>query len=235
MTMALPKNPSKYWRSKKFCMPKEYLFKKHVLLGFTSAQIAHMHERDLGIKVSERTVRDYLQAYGIYQYRRTKKPKPKPKPKKPYSREDAAKYLRDRAHAGKDLRKYLDSLSERYRLESLRRFFKNMGRKRLYKHLNNREKEAITFIIKNYEVSGTLADLVAPNRRIMIGWPRIEEIRKEQGLSVYRFCKISKIDRSTYHVVQKKVEAKSGYRKTVLKIARALNVPASEISKEIKE
>ncbi|NGX46222.1 MAG: hypothetical protein K940chlam2_01409, partial [Chlamydiae bacterium] len=27
-----------------------------------------MHERDLGIKVSERTVRDYLQAYGIYQY-----------------------------------------------------------------------------------------------------------------------------------------------------------------------
>lgn len=216
-------------------MPKEYLFKKHVLLGYTSAQIAHIHWQELGIKVSERTVRDYLQAYGIYQYRRTKKPKPKPKPKKPYSREDAAKYLRDRAHAGKDLKKYLDSLSERYRLESLRRFFKNMGKKRLYKHLNNREKEAIAFIIKNYEVSGTLADLVAPNRRITIEWPRIEEIRIEQGMSKYRFCIVSKIDRYTYHMVQKNGKAKSGYRKTVLKIARALEVPPSEISKEIKE
>ena len=103
------------------------------------------------------------------------------------------------------------------------------------KHLNNREKEAITFIIKNYEVSGTLADLVAPNRRIMIGWPRIEEIRKEQGLSMYRFCKISKIDRYTYHMVQKKGDSKYGYRMTVRKIARALGVHATEISKEIKE
>lgn len=216
-------------------MPKEYLFKLHVILGYNSTEIARIHRRDLGVKISERTVRDYLQAYGIYEYRRKSREKQKPKKKKPYNKTSSAKYLGDRARAGKDLKNYLDSLSKKYRTESLRRFFKNMGKKRLYKHLNNREKETLAFIIKNYEVSGSLADLVLPNRKIIIDWPRVDEIRKEQGLSIYMFCKKSKLDIRTYHVVQKAGVKKTGLRKTVLKTSRALSVHASEISKEIKE
>ncbi len=216
-------------------MPKEYLFKLHVILGYNSTEIANIHQKELGVKISERTVRDYLQAYGIYEYRYKPREKQKPKKKKPYNRDGSTKWLRELTRDGKDLKSYLDSLSEGYRTSSLRKFFKDLGKKRSRKNLNKRERKVLAFIIKHYNVSGNLADLALPYRKIIIDWPRINEIRLEQGLSKYMLCKKSKIDMSTYFVIQRKLTEKTGYRKTALKIARALKVHASEISKEIKE
>jgi len=211
-------------------MPKAYLYKLHVLLGYNAREISAIHKNKLGVSVSERTVRDYLHKYGIYESREKVEKAKKKKTRGPRSKGVA--YLNHRLFIKRGVKVYLDSLNKWYRREVLNKFFRSVAKRG---HLTESEERTIRFIIKNYEMSSTVIDLVIPNRHVVIDWPRIEEIRKGLGVSRYAFCKKTGLDIPTYRVVQKEGKKKRGFRKTVLKVSSAFRVNPSEISKEITE
>jgi len=228
--VSLPKNPEKWHWRKRFLMPKAYLYKLHVLLGYNAREISAIHKNNLGVSVSERTVRGYLHKYGIYESREKFEKAKKKKIRGPRSKGVA--YLNHRLFIKREVKTYLDSLNKWYRREVLNKFFRSVVKRG---HLTESEERTIRFIIKNYEVSSTVIDLVIPNRQVMIDWPKIEEARKEMGVSRYAFCKKTGLDIPTYRMVQKKGMKKKGFRKTVLKISSAFRINPSEISREITE
>lgn len=221
-------------------MPKPYLYKLHVLMGYSSRQIAELHRKKLGFHVSERLVRDYLNKYEIY------RPAPvKAKEKKklnklivgPRSSKWNAKrnskivdYLNHRLFLRRGVKPYLDSMSERYRTTALNTFFRSVAKRTLTQN----QTATLRFIFQSYKVTPSVIDLIFPNRYVFIDWVKIEEIRKKLNIDKKNFLKKIKVARCWYYVVQEKEPPTTGYRSTVLKIVNGFkSIKTSEISKEI--
>jgi hypothetical protein len=235
----LPKNPDEWHWRKKFLMPKPYLYKLHVLLGYSSKQIAELHKKKLGFSVSERLVRDYLNKYEIYRPAPTREEKKKakrlivgPRSSKWNTKRNRKQvdYLNHRLFLRRGVKPYVDSLTERYRKNALNMFFRSAAKKKLTRN----QKNTLRFIFQSYEVTPSVIDLIFPNRYVLIDWVRIEEIRKELGVDVKSFFKKIKVARYWYYVVQNKKPPTVGYRSTVLRIVSGYkSIKTSEISKEI--
>lgn len=220
-------------------MPKPYLYKLHVLLGYSSRQIAELHKDKLGYHVSERLVRDYLNKYEIYRPAPTKEEDKKnkrvivgPRSSKWNTKRNRKQvdYLNHRLFLRRGVKPYIDSLTERYRKNALNMFFRSAAKRKLTQN----QIATLRFIFQSYEMTPSVIDLIFPNRYVLIDWVRIEEIRKELGMDVKNFLKEIKVARGWYYVVQDKEPPTTGYRSTVLRIVNEFkSIKTSEISKEI--
>lgn len=220
-------------------MPKPYLYKLHVLLGYSSRQIAKLHKDKLGFSVSERLVRDYLNRYEIYRPAPVKEEKKKikrlivgPRSSKWNAKRNSkiVDYLNHRLFLRRGVKPYLDSMSERYRTNALNTFFRSVAKRKITQN----QKATLRFIFQSYEVTPSVLDLIFPNRYVLIDWVKIEEIRKELGVDVKSFFKKIKVARYWHYVVQEKETPTIGYRSTVLRIISGYkSIKDSEISKEI--
>jgi len=237
----LPKNPDKWHWRKKFLMPKPYLYKLHVLLGYSATQIAEIHKKKLGFSVSKRLVQDYLNKYEIYRPAPTKEEEKKHKKIMVGSRcsnwdlkktRKAVEYLNHRLFLRRGVKPYIDSISKRYRKETLNKFFRSVAKRKL----SQNQTSTLRFIVQSYEVTPSVIDLIFPNRYVIIDWVRLEEIRKGFGLGKKPFSRKIKIDFCWYFRVQKKTTPKLVRRGTILRIAGNCEfVKPSHISKEIRE
>lgn len=233
-----PKFPDRYHWSKRFMMPKKYLYKVHVVLGYSPREIAELHKEMLGVATTAATVRRYLHKYGIY-----KNPTPKPKKKRrrrfiePRSSviveatSKGVKYLNERLARRRSVKPFLDPLGRWYQLRVLNKFFRSVA-KRL--PVPKRERAILWFIAKNYPVSPGVLDLIFPNRLVIIDWPRVEEIRGQLGVRKSEFIRKIKVDRKQYFNVQKNGVPSPGLRTTARNVAGPYKkIVLSEISKEI--
>lgn len=221
-------------------MPKPYLYKLHVLLGYSPKKIAKLHKNKLGFYVSDRLVRDYLNKYEIYRPAPVKSEEKKkskrliigPRSSKWNAKRNSkiVEYLFHRLFLRRGVKPYLDSMSERYRITALNTFFRSAAKRTLTQN----QTATLRFIFQSYKVTPSVIDLIFPNRYVLIDWVKIEEIRKELGVDVKTFFKKIKVARYWHYVVQKKKPPTVGYRSTVLRIVNGYkSIKPSEISKEI--
>lgn len=211
-------------------MPKSYLYKVHVLLGYSPRRIAKLHKEMLGVYVSPWAVRGYLKKYGIY-IRPPKKAEKKKRKQRYRGPAHGAKYLRERVRKGLGVKKFLDSFNDYWRAGILNKFFRSMSKKKL----KDSEERILRFIVRTYPYIGpSVIDLVLPKRKVVINWPLVEEVRKSLGVSVYEFCKKTKLDRCNYTLIKNRRQSAVGLRSTVLRIFEAYReMPILKISKEI--
>lgn len=221
-------------------MPKPYLYKLHVLLGYSSKQIAELHKKKLGFSVSERLVRDYLNKYEIYRPAPTKEEEKKRKKIMVGSRcpnwdlkktRKAVEYLNHRLFLRRGVKPFVDSISNRYRKETLNKFFRSVAKK---KKITRGQSDTLRFIFQSYEMTPSVIDLFFPNRYVILDWVKLEEIRKGFGLSKRAFARKIKVDNRCYFKIQKKEPPKLVRRSTIFRIADNCEfVNPSHISKEI--
>lgn len=241
--MVLPKKPREWHWNKKFLMPKTYLYKLHVILGYSPKKISDLHKSMLGISVSDQLVKDYLHAYKIY------RSPPKSKKKNGSfligSKKRAANYLLHRLFIKRGVKPFLDRITEEYRKKVLNLFFRKIAKRG---PITEDERNIIVFIVKNYTVSSSVIDLVLPDRKVIINWPKIEEFRQRIDIGISEFCERAGLDRSHYFEIRSRDKEAVGWRKTVRKIENAYCIHhkqgnrkgliltlSEEISKEIRE
>lgn len=223
-----PKHPNKYHWRKRFLIPKTYLFKLRVVEGLTVKEIAAWHQSELGVKVSERTVKYYLSKFQIFCPEEPKKKKKYKRP--PFNKAESLHYLQKCFRILQSPFKYLDNLSNEKRSNLLGRFFAQVWKKGSWTQDQN---EWLRRLMKRYDVSPRFADLLFPDRHVIFDWGEVNRLRAESRIPVGEFCKIIGITLRKYHLAYKKGTIKMS-RRYAIRMRYQFNFPPTQFSKEIR-
>lgn len=197
--------------------------------GFTVKDIATWHKSELGVKVSERTVKYYLTKFKIFCPEEPPKKKKKYK-RPPFNKAESLHYLQKCFRILQSPFTYLDKLSPKRRSSLTGRFFAQVWKKGSW---TQDQSEWLRKVMRRYEVSPRFADLLFPNRYVILDWRRVNEIRIERGVSVYEFCKILDISRKKYNAAFKRGTIRMS-RRYAIRMRYQFNFPPSQFSKEIR-
>lgn len=222
-----PKYPDKFHWRKKFLIPKSYLYKLKVLEGLTAKEIAAWHRKELGVKISVRTVKYYLAKFSILTPQEFIKKKKYRRP--PFNRVESLYYLQKCYRRRQSPFRYLDNLHSRKRRDLIGVLFAWAAKR----EKSRRQKLWFKYILMRYEVAPSSADLLFPKRYVIFDWRKVNELRAERGVSVYEFCKIIGIPRRKYTAAFKKGSIMMSRRYALIMMGH-FNFPPSKISKEIE-
>jgi len=223
-----PKHPDKFHHRKRFLIPKTYLFKLRVVQGFTVKEIAAWHQSELGVKISERTVKYYLTKFKIF---RPEEPKTKKKYKRPpFNKAESLHYLQKCFRILQSPFKYLDNLNHQKRKRLIGKFFIQVAKKGLW---TQDQGEWLRRLLRRYEVAPRTADLLFPKRYVILDWRKINKLRFDSGVSIYEFCKIIGIPRRKYTVAFNKGYIRMS-RLYAIRMKDHFNFPTTQFSEEIK-
>ena len=223
-----PKYPEKFHWRKRFLIPEPYLYKMRVVKGLTRQEIADWHHKELGVKISTRLVSYYLAKFDI---RQTKVVAKKKKLKIfPFKHKNAVFYLNRCLQWRRYPFRYLDKLNQHCRYRVIGSFFRMSSE---LDHISKKQKSILWAVFKRYEVSPGSADLLFPNRNVMIDWGKVDALRADAGISISHFCEKVEVDKRNYQrlVPRGFVRAK---RKSIIRISHVLPCAQSKFSKEIK-
>ena len=175
-----PKYPDKFHWRKRFLIPKTYLFKLRVVQGLTVKEIAAWHQSELGVKVSERTVKYYLSKFEIFRPEEPKKKKKKYK-RPPFNEAESLHYLKKCLRILQSPFTYLDNLHHRKRRMLTSKLFAHVAKKGIR---TQDQGEWLRKVLRRYDVPPMYADLLFPNRYVILDWREVNRLRAESRIPV---------------------------------------------------
>lgn len=213
-------------------IPKTFLFKLRIVEELTVEEIAAWHHSELGVKISERTVEYYLHKFGIYKPKEPKKKKKKKWKRKrtKFNQPESLHYLQKCLRILQNPFCFLDNINHEIRKNLIGKLFIRVAKKGSW---TQDQGEWLRRVLRRYEVGPAIADLLFPDRYVILDWRRVDALRLERGISVYKLCKTIGISQRKYNVAFKKGTIRMS-RRYAIKMRYYLAFPPTQFSKEIK-